>query len=196
MSYEEVLVNRICDPLDLTDTRITLSEEQQSRIAPPHTSRGQPAHNWDMPAFAGAGGLRGTIEDLLKFLDANMMADDSSMSAAMQTCHEVRTSAFPQQESLTRLTARILNVNALPNSYHQGMALGWYAGHLVSTNQQVHWHHGATGGYRSFVGFVKETNTGVAVLTNSGPSMIDGFFSTTSTDHLGFRILEKFQAPG
>lgn len=193
--FEEALIDKICDPLKLQDTRITLSVEQRSRLALPHTSNGKLSHNWDMPAFAGAGGLRATLEDLLKFLVANVMDDGSSMSAAMQTCHEVRTRAFPQMGLYKRATGRILNVSSLPDSYRQGMALGWYVGQLLTGDYDVHWHHGATGGYRSFVGFSKATNTGVALLTNSGPSMVDGFFSTTTTDHLGFRILEYIHKP-
>jgi CubicO group peptidase (beta-lactamase class C family) len=196
VSYEQALIIRICDPLNLEDTRITLSGEQRIRLAPPHTSRGNPAHYWDMPAFAGAGGLRGTLQDLLKFLDVNMMDEASSQSEAKLTCHEVRTTAFLHQGPFMSLTASVLNVRALPDPYRQGMALGWYVGHLQSGDHEVHWHHGATGGYRSFVAFVKGTKTGIAVLANSGPRMMDGLFSTTATDHLSFRILEKIHTPG
>ena len=45
------------------------------------------------------------------------------------------------------------------------------------------WHNGATGGYRSFIGFVPETGTGVAVLCNSA---ID-------VDDVAVRILELLQ---
>jgi CubicO group peptidase (beta-lactamase class C family) len=42
------------------------------------------------------------------------------------------------------------------------------------------WHNGGTGGFRSFAGFVKETCTGVVVLSNCSHSV----------DAIGFRILE------
>ena len=45
---------------------------------------------------------------------------------------------------------------------------------------QVLWHTGGTGGFRSFLGFVKETETGVVVLSNCARSV----------DAIGFRILE------
>jgi CubicO group peptidase (beta-lactamase class C family) len=44
----------------------------------------------------------------------------------------------------------------------------------------VLWHTGGTGGFRSFLGFVKETETGVVVLSNCARSV----------DAIGFRILE------
>jgi serine-type D-Ala-D-Ala carboxypeptidase/endopeptidase len=42
------------------------------------------------------------------------------------------------------------------------------------------WHNGGTGGFRSFIGFVKESETGVAVLSNC----------SRSVDAIGFEMLE------
>jgi serine-type D-Ala-D-Ala carboxypeptidase/endopeptidase len=42
------------------------------------------------------------------------------------------------------------------------------------------WHNGGTGGFRSFLGFVKESQAGVVVLSNC----------SRSVDAIGFRILE------
>jgi CubicO group peptidase (beta-lactamase class C family) len=44
--------------------------------------------------------------------------------------------------------------------------LGWQEG-AVGPGGTALWHNGGTGGYRSFVGFVAETQVGVAVLSNS-----------------------------
>jgi serine-type D-Ala-D-Ala carboxypeptidase/endopeptidase len=43
------------------------------------------------------------------------------------------------------------------------------------------WHNGGTGGFRSFVGFVKETDFAIAVLSNC----------SRSVDAIGFRLLER-----
>lgn len=196
MPYEQTVISRICDLLDMRDTRISLSAEQAARLAPPHTSRGKPVQNWDMPAFAGAGGLRSSPQDLLKFLEANMVEEDTTLSEAMQNCHTIRSHNFTPMGRLNGLAASLLDVRTVPEHYRQGIALGWVVGQLQSGGHELHWHHGATGGYRSFVGFAKATGTGVVVLANSGPSMLDGFFSTTATDHLGLRIMERLHAPG
>ena len=45
------------------------------------------------------------------------------------------------------------------------IGLGFIHGSAVG--KKMLWHNGATGGYRSFIGFVPETGTGVAVLCNS-----------------------------
>jgi D-alanyl-D-alanine-carboxypeptidase/D-alanyl-D-alanine-endopeptidase len=44
----------------------------------------------------------------------------------------------------------------------------------------VLWHNGGTGGFRSFTGFVRETETGVVVLSNCARSV----------DAIGLRVLE------
>src|SRR3954453_4186686 len=37
-TYEQLVVERICDPLEMSDTRIKLSAEQKKRLAPPYNS--------------------------------------------------------------------------------------------------------------------------------------------------------------
>ena len=51
----------------------------------------------------------------------------------------------------------------------------------MGTDHELLFHNGATGGFRSFVGFVPATHTGVVVLSNSARSV----------DALGFRILDR-----
>lgn len=45
--------------------------------------------------------------------------------------------------------------------------MGWHLFRPAKFGKDVVWHNGGAGGYRSFVGFVKETQTGVVVLSNS-----------------------------
>ena len=69
-TYEQLVIERICDPLKMTDTRITLSDEQRKRLAPPYNAelgdekelgfrrpgrRGRPAFHDQRPAEAGRG---------------------------------------------------------------------------------------------------------------------------------------------
>ncbi|NET50536.1 MAG: serine hydrolase, partial [Merismopedia sp. SIO2A8] len=62
ISYEEAIVSRICNPLTLSNTRITLTDEQQARLAIGRSSKGKPVKNWDLPTFAGAGALKVATE--------------------------------------------------------------------------------------------------------------------------------------
>jgi D-alanyl-D-alanine-carboxypeptidase/D-alanyl-D-alanine-endopeptidase len=58
--------------------------------------------------------------------------------------------------------------------------LGWAGLPLRGDSGEMLWHNGGTGGFRSFLGFVKGSEVGVAVLSNC----------SRSVDAIGFRILE------
>src|SRR5688572_12007119 len=62
-NYEALVLERICQPLGMTNTSITLSAAVQKRLAPGHDASGAPAKNWDLPTLAGAGALRSTVND-------------------------------------------------------------------------------------------------------------------------------------
>lgn len=87
--YEELIKERVCQPLGLLDTTITLTDEQRQRLAPGHTAEGEPTANWDLPTLAGAGALRSTVEQMLRFLEANLKAKTHPLREALETCHVV-----------------------------------------------------------------------------------------------------------
>jgi len=142
MSYEELMVTRIANELGMPGTRITLTPEMKSRLATGYRD-GEPFPLWDIPTLAGAGALRSTVRDMLTFLAANMGLMESRLYEAMQLTHEPR---YPVDASME-------------------VGLAW---HIRTLNHaQVVEHHGATGGYWSFAGFIKDKKTGVVVLTNT-----------------------------
>lgn len=188
-SYEQAVVSRICEELAMDDTRIGLTPEQRKRLAPPHTAGGKRNQNWELPAFAGAGALRSTASDLLKFLGANLGGRQSPLTEVATGCQQIRYEAFRRPGLPQRLVSGILQRGGGAQDRHQGMALGWFVGRLSSGGERVHWHHGATGGYRAFAGFVKSSGTGAIVLANRGPGRLDLLSSGTSVDEIGFEVL-------
>lgn len=158
-SYEELVVKRICEPLKMKDTRITLSPELRARLAEGHTTGGKVAANWDFDTLAGCGALRSSVSDLLIFAAANLGRIKTPLLSAMETCHAERGDSDVK-------TVR--------------MGLGWHSLHPQGTEQKVIWHNGGTGGYHSYLGFIKESQTAVVVLSNS----------TTSIDAQALRILK------
>jgi CubicO group peptidase (beta-lactamase class C family) len=149
-NYESLVLERICRPLGMTNTQITLSPELKRRLAAGHNAAGQPAKNWDMPALAGAGALRSTANDLLKFVRANIGLSGSNLLPAMQVMQHSRHSA---------------------GSPYMDVGLGWHIAKRFDT--VLIWHNGATGGYHTFMGFNPQTKLGVVVLANSANSIED-----------------------
>lgn len=143
-SYEDLVFSRICAPLGMTSTRITLTREDSAHLAEGHDAGGKAVRNWDFDALAGCGALRSSAEDMLRFLAANMGLVDSPLLSAMRETHSRRES---------------LGVEGLD------IGLGWMLQRQDST--LTVWHDGGTGGYRSFAGFSPDRGLGVVVLTNS-----------------------------
>jgi CubicO group peptidase (beta-lactamase class C family) len=142
--YETLVVKRICQPLKMDATRVHLSPQMQSRLATGHDQGGNAVMGWDLPTLAGAGALRSTANDMLKFLAANMGLNKSSLWTAMQKSHAVQKST------------------GIPDLK---IGLGWHI--LSKYGTELVWHNGGTGGYHSFMGFDKKKGLGVVVLSNS-----------------------------
>ncbi len=143
MSYGDLVHKRILGPLKMTSTSVTLSPDQKRRLAAGHSASLQPVKNWDLDALAGAGALRSTADDMLKFLAANMELVPSPLKAAMRRMRSIR-----------RETG-VANLD---------IAIGW---HILKQHDELVWHNGGTGGYRAFAGFNPQTGKGAVVLSNS-----------------------------
>ena len=92
--FEDLLAERVLRPLGLADTGITLSADQEARLAPGHTAKGEPTPNWDIPSLAGAGALRSTAAEMLTFLRANLDPPGTPAGAALRACHSPRPVAW------------------------------------------------------------------------------------------------------
>jgi serine-type D-Ala-D-Ala carboxypeptidase/endopeptidase len=143
-SYEQLVAERITGPLGLTDTAIAVTAEKLGRFAQGHDRSGRATPYWDRPALAGAGALRSTVADLLRFLDAQTGDAPPGLAEAMRETQKPRA---------TR--------NAL------SVGLGWFTLPIKELDRRVVWYDGGTGGFRSVAGFVDGGGTAVVVLSNS-----------------------------
>lgn len=144
-SYEDLLRERIIDPLGMRDTRIALTDAMKSRLAQGHGPELEPVKNWDLDVLAGAGALRSTANDMLRLLEAAL---GGKLGEKLKLALADRKGAGP---SMT-------------------IGLGW---HVFEGERRIIWHNGGTGGYRSFAGFCPATGKGVVVLANSAHSADD-----------------------
>lgn len=143
MTYEQLLIERILNPLGMKDTRLTLTDDMKERLATGH-SDGKPVKNWDLDVLAGAGAIRSTASDMVKFLQANWKQGDTAVGRALTASYKDR---YPTETpDLT-------------------MGLGWHVWNKHGA--EIIWHNGGTGGYRSASGFRLDKKEGVIVLVNS-----------------------------
>jgi len=144
MDYEKLVRSRICEPLGMRSTAITLSEEMKTRFAVGHDGTMQKVAYWDLPTLAGAGALRSTANDMLTFVAANLGYVKTPLAPAMAAMLAVR---------------RPTGVPGLE------VGLAWHI--LTRDGHEIIWHNGGTGGFRSFIGLERKTGMGVVVLSNA-----------------------------
>jgi CubicO group peptidase (beta-lactamase class C family) len=161
-SYEELVRSRICEPLGMADTWIETPAADGRRVAVGHTRSGRETPHWNLAALAGAGGLRSTAADLLRFL--GLHADRTQSPLAEAACEARRPRA-----SWGRVE----------------IGLAWL---IVPRGRRMPWrrlphdvlmHEGGTGGFRCFAAAVPDTGTAVVVLANQA----------RSAGHLGLQIV-------
>jgi len=148
--YETLVHTRISRALKMDSTGIKLTPAMQARLAAGHNAALLPVPNWELPTLAGAGALRSTVNDMLKFVAANLGLKTSPLLAAMQKTHQMQhETGIPDLE----------------------IGLGWHI--LKKSDTSIVWHNGGTGGYHSFIGFDPKARRGVVVLSNSSNDIDD-----------------------
>ena len=156
-SYERLVTERILDPLDMDRTAIALTPWMTTHLVKGHNTAGAVVLNWDVGVLAGAGALRSTMNDMLRFARANLQSR-GRLQQVMQRTHAVRAPAGRDDMSI---------------------GMNWLL-RRVSPEQEVVWHNGGTGGYRTWLGFDKQKGLAAVVLTNSAHG----------ADDLGFELLK------
>ncbi|MFY0630197.1 MAG: serine hydrolase [Flavobacteriaceae bacterium] len=144
-SYEELIAERITAPHKMSDTKMVMTTKMKAQLAIGHSGTIQ-MPNWDFMTLGSAGGIKSTLNDMIKFIKANMLKGNKAMQLSHQT-------AYKGDKDFT-------------------IGLGW---HYMKTgnDEKIIWHNGRTGGYTAFTGFIEGTAKAVVVLTNSQESIDD-----------------------
>lgn len=145
-TYDELLRKRITGPLAMADTASVLTAELRARLAPPHDGDGEVSHVWDLAMMAGAGGIRSSMADMLKFMRLQL-APSGPLADAVRLQQQKRHDG---QGGI-------------------GMALGWH----LARDGVSYVHNGQTGGFHAWLGVVPSTSRGVCILTNTSAGQID-----------------------
>jgi serine-type D-Ala-D-Ala carboxypeptidase/endopeptidase len=154
-TYGAMTNEQILKPLGMTMSGTEFTDDMSAHLAPGHDDKGNTAQNWDFDALAGAGAIRSTANDMLRYLKVNMGVDSPSLAAAMKLAQQPR--------------------HDTTNSMRIGLA--W-----MTTDKGIVWHGGGTGGYRSFLGFKADGRRGVVILSNTTAIVDDLGVASLDTD--------------
>jgi CubicO group peptidase (beta-lactamase class C family) len=113
-------------------------------------SFGLKSDEWRIPNhLAGAGAIRSTGRDMMTFLKANMGLVSTPIDAAIRRSHR----------ELFRDTAGLT------------IGMNWIRSFDDELAQNIIWHNGGTGGFRTYLGFTEDRQFGVFVLGNTANSV-------------------------
>lgn len=163
LTYEQVIRQFILDPLQMASTGIEINAADSSRVARGHRG-GVEVPNWDITVFEGAGALHSTTADMVKFLKAQMGRPS------------------PLKQAINMTQRPLFDAGKQKGKIQDKVGMGWF---YATKNDTILWHNGATGGYKSLIGYNIEDDTGVVLLSNSASSTID----------LGFHLLDPEAFP-
>ncbi|MFT4193143.1 serine hydrolase domain-containing protein [Ottowia sp.] len=121
-AWEALVQREIIQPIGMTSSAQTLSRDLDKRLAPAFAEK-ERTKNWEMNAFAGAGGLRSTATDLLAFSQELLRGRQGRFGAAAE-----------------RLVAPLA-------PYRTGGSRIGYGVLLPAAPARVWAHNGVTGGY-------------------------------------------------
>lgn len=152
--FEDLVLEKICLPNQMGSTGIHLSARQSGSLAFGYNQNGGPTPAWDLGEFDAAGGLRSTTADMLKYLNFNLQEKDEAVKLSHKPTFSGR----------------------------QTLGLGWFIKKTKQGNTFT-WHNGATFGFSSLCGFVKEKDCSLVILANSATNM----------DYIGIAILNYLQ---
>ncbi|MER5349839.1 serine hydrolase domain-containing protein [Kitasatospora sp. NPDC002551] len=159
--YAELLADRICRPLGMRAT--TCSPD------PPHRAighrHGRPLPPWRIPGLPGAGAVRASGADLLRYLRAHLRPGEGGSADGGGSAHGGALADALRDVQRPRLR--------LPRSGDQ-LCLVWNHRRTLD-GRDLLFHSGGTRGCTSLIAFCPQTATAVAALCNAGPSRRGNF---------------------
>jgi D-alanyl-D-alanine-carboxypeptidase/D-alanyl-D-alanine-endopeptidase len=145
-NFESLVLDRICRPLHMDSTYVKPPAGLKSRMAVAHDEKGKRAPDFHLQVMAPAGALHSTVNDLLKYLAAEIGLTNSELSPLMHQSQVIRHTDSPD-----------FGKTAMP--WVDQNTWGAEGTELLG-------HGGGTLGSAAFIGFDKKQHRGVVILSN------------------------------
>ena len=142
--FEQMVREIICKPLGMFSTGEFLNPLLSPGFVQVYDREGFPTPAWDFDVLAPCGALKSTVNDLLRYAQANMANGTDRLSKAFQLTHKI---TFNKDVKI---------------------AMAW---HIIKVNGvDYYFHNGGTNGSSSFMAFNPEKKLAVVVLSNAAES--------------------------
>jgi D-alanyl-D-alanine-carboxypeptidase/D-alanyl-D-alanine-endopeptidase len=142
-SYEKLIATKIARPLGMKHTKITLTKDDLKLVTKGYDEKGvTDLRSYDY--LQGAGGVRSTADDLVKYIGLQIKEADEA----------------------TRLAHKEVWGFDMGNGNHYSFGLGWQIIKMQGGKRRIS-QDGNLPGYSSVIVFCPEIQTGIVILTNS-----------------------------
>jgi len=141
-TYQKLLQERIAMPLGMKDCIVELTRDQKQRSAIPHSKIGLSTSAWTFADMPGAGGIRATMSDMMKFAKAQLNPPPGKLGEAIDLAWKQHSAA---------------------DASGSATGLGW----MIHADGATRWHNGGTGGSRSAIFINRRIKSAVIVLCNT-----------------------------
>ena len=147
--YESLLRDRITGPLKMNDSLVKLSPSLEQRMATPYAADGIKTVPWHIESLAGLGGIHSTVDDMLRYIQANLEPPDSELGKAIELAWQVHQPPLIKTDF--------------------AMGLGWH----VARDGHTRWHSGQTAGFHACLYIDRRSKLGFVLLANTASFEID-----------------------
>ncbi len=153
-SYDDLIKERILDPLGMRDTVVTGSPATRRHMAPAFEYGGAPTQPESMGAIGPAGSIESDLADMMLFLRANLDAPQGRLGRELAFAQKPRTEV-PEWN----MTMGLAWQTVLPPMHHIPGDLGDLPAGWLEKG-------GNTDGYSSFIGLNHACGCGFVTMTN------------------------------
>ncbi|WP_051966921.1 serine hydrolase domain-containing protein [Kitasatospora mediocidica] len=192
--YQDLLADRVCDPLGLVDTSCGPGQEFGGGYR-----RGRRVPSFRIPALPGAAALRSSADDMLRYLQAHLALDAAPgvrrgesrggdldpfvAGPALRTAlGDVRRPRVARRLTGTRVCLSWKQRSGVPVDGEPAAGAADAEGGRPATGdrmlEQVVFHEGSTRGFAAFAGFDPVARTGLVALISSPPTRRRRFLQT------------------
>jgi len=146
-SYEWLLQERICSPLGMKSTRVSLTPSMRRRLAQGYNQQLEPVTPKSFDVGRSSGGLYSTVDDMMDYLAANMGLVDAPIVPALVKAQQP--------------------FRKVPGKEGAFMGLAWHVKKVG--NREIISKNGGLAGFQSFIAFSRSERTGIVALANTSP---------------------------
>ncbi len=145
VDFETLLRQKLFEPLGMAGAYVAKRPEGV-RAAGGHSANGLPAAPWNFQTdLAGVGGVRATLDDMVRYVQGNLDPSGTPLQAAIELAQR-------------------------PVSEQPPMAMNWML--VPVAGRSVLMHEGGTGGFSSLVSVDREAGRGVVILSDTSWSAV------------------------